>query len=75
MKSKDDEVKDEDKKIKKEDSEKKSKIPGKHKNKKSEEIKVEDGKRGDDDNGSVDVEEPTPKRRGRKPRAVAESDE
>ena len=48
---------------------------GKAKNRKNEENKGDDAKKGDEENGSVDAEEPTPKRRGRKPRAVAESDE
>lgn len=71
---------DNEKKVKgKEDVEKKSKTPNrenKNKGRKSEDVgKVEDTKKNEEGNTSADPDEPTPKRRGRKPRALADSEE
>lgn len=63
----------------KDDTERKTKTPGrenKTKGRKGEEVaKVEETKKTEEENTSADPDEPTPKRRGRKPRTLADSEE
>lgn len=63
----------------KDDTERKNKTPGrenKNKGRKVEDVaKTEDTKKTEEESTSADPDEPTPKRRGRKPRTLADSEE